>query len=350
MELQKNNEILFSQIVDLIELKKAKTIQQVNSNLTLLYWHIGKHINEHILQNERAEYGKQILQTLSAKLASQYGKGYGERSLARMVKFYDYFPENILTSLMTKLTWTHFIQLLTIKEPLQQEFYATLCHNEHWSVRTLKERINSMLYERTALSKKPELTIANDLQMLRENKEMSISLALRDPYILDFLGLKDTYSEKDLEQNIINELQYFILELGNDFAFLARQKRITIDDVDYYLDLLFFHRKLNRLVAIELKLGKFEYAHKSQMELYLRWLAKHEQNETENQPIGIILCADKSQQLVELLELDKQGIHVATYYTELPEVELLKQKLRQSIANAKSRLDNNTDDFNKLLG
>lgn len=348
MELQKNNDQLFSQIVDLIELTKTKTIQQVNTNLTLLYWHIGKHINEHILQHERAEYGKQVLQTLSTKLSSQYGKGYSEPSLARMVKFYNYFPENILSSVMTKLTWTHFVQLLAIKEPLQREFYATLCHNEHWSVRTLKERINSMLYERTALSKKPELTIQNDLQMLRNTKEMSVSLALRDPYVLDFLGLKDTYSERDLEQSIINELQSFILEMGNDFAFLARQKRISIDSEDYYLDLLFFHRKLNRLVAIELKLGKFEYAHKAQMELYLRWLAKYEQNPHENPPIGIILCADKSEQLVELLELDKQGIHIATYFTELPDVELLKQKLRQSIANAKSRLDSTTEDNNNI--
>lgn len=348
MDLQQNNDPLFSQIVDLIELTKTKTIQQVNTNLTLLYWHIGKHINEHILQHERAEYGKQVIKNLSIHLTKRYGKGYGERSLFNMAQFHLFFPENILQSLIAKLTWTHFVQLLAIKEPLQREFYATLCHNEHWSVRTLKERINSMLYERTALSKKPELTIQNDLQMLRETKEMSVSLALRDPYVLDFLGLKDTYSERDLEQSIINELQSFILEMGNDFAFLARQKRISIDGEDYYLDLLFFHRKLNRLVAIELKLGKFEYAHKAQMELYLRWLAKYEQNPHENPPIGIILCADKSEQLVELLELDKQGIHIATYFTELPDVELLKQKLRQSIANAKSRWDNTPEDNNNI--
>jgi len=140
----------------------------VNSNLTLLYWHIGKHINEHVLKNERGEYGKQVLPSLSERLISLYGKGYSEPSLARMVKIHNFFPENILSSLMTKLTWTHFIQLLTIKEPLQREFYATLCYNEHWSVRALKERINSMLYERTAVSNQPELTIQNDLEMLRD--------------------------------------------------------------------------------------------------------------------------------------------------------------------------------------
>ena len=343
MDIQKKDSILLEEIVDLIELTKAKTIQQINSHLTLLYWYIGKHINEHVLQNERAGYGRQIIKNLSVTLTGLYGQGYSEPSLARMVKFYQFFPENILSSVMTKLTWTHFIQLLSIKEPLKREFYATICYNEHWSVRTLKERINSMLYERTALSKLPELTIENDLQMLRDRKEMSISLALRDPYILDFLELKNTYSEKDLEQSIINELQQFILELGSDFAFMARQKRISIDHEDYYIDLLFFHRKLNRLIAIELKLGKFEYQHKAQMELYLRWLSKYEQNPTENPPIGLILCADKSEQLVELLELDKQGIHIASYFTELPDVEILKLKLRQSIANAKNRIDNTID-------
>ena len=343
MEIRKKDTLLLGEIVDLIELTRAKTIQQVNSSLTLLYWHIGKHINEHVLQNERAGYGEQTIKNISLQLSNLYGKGYSERNLANMMQFQELFSENILQSLIAKLTWTHFIQLLSIKEPLKREFYATICYNEHWSVRTLKERINSMLYERTALSKMPDLTIENDLQALRENKEMSISLALRDPYILDFLELKDTYSEKDLEQSIINELQQFILELGSDFAFMARQKRISIDNEDYYIDLLFFHRKLNRLIAIELKLGKFEYQHKAQMELYLRWLAKYEQNSTENPPIGLILCADKSEQLVELLELDKQSIHVATYFRELPDVEILKLKLRQSIANAKNRIDNTID-------
>lgn len=339
-EVEQNFNPLFSEIILLIEESKKRTISQINVNLTFLYWQIGKHISLFILDNGRAEYGKQILQSLSAKLTELYGNGFGERNLARMIKFHSFFPENILSSVMTKLTWTHFIQLLSIKDELQREFYATLCYNEHWSVRTLKERINSMLFERTAISKKPELTIKNDLQQLRDNKEMSMPLALKDPYILNFLGLADTYSEKDLEQAILHELQNFILELGSDFAFLARQKRITIDNEDYYIDLLFFHRKLNRLVAIELKLGKFEYQHKAQMELYLRYLIKHEQNLTENTPIGIILCATKSEELVELLELDEQGIHIATYFTELPKIELLKAKLKLAVSNAKYRFEN----------
>ncbi len=213
-----------------------------------------------------------------------------------------------------------------------------ICITEQWSTRQLDERINSMLYERTAISKKPEQTIINDLQKLRAEKKVTPELVFRDPYFLDFLGLSDTYSEKDMESAIIAHLERFILELGNDFAFLARQKRITVDNTDYHLDLLFYHRKLQRLVAIDLKLGKFEHSHKSQMELYLRWLAKYEQQPHEHAPIGLILCADKSEELVQLLEVDKQGIHVAAYYTELPPIELMQLKLHEAIEYASSKM------------
>lgn len=279
--------------------------------------------------------------TLSAKLTEEYGNGYSQRNLASMAKLYDYFPdENILQTLSAKLSWSHFIEMLGIKDPLQREFYYTLCINESWSVRQFKERINSMLFERTAISKMPELTIQNDLKKLRTTKEISLPLIFKDPYLLNFLGLADTYSEKDLEQTIVYQLQLFILELGNDFAFMARQKRITVDDTDYYIDLLFYHRKLRRLVAIDLKIGKFEHSHKSQMELYLRWLAKYEQQEYEQSPIGLILCADKSNELVELLEMDATGIHVAQYLSELPSKELLQLKLQQAIIIAKHKLEN----------
>ncbi len=228
--------------------------------------------------------------TLSAKLTEEYGNGYSQRNLASMAKLYDYFPdENILQTLSAKLSWSHFIEMLGIKDPLQREFYYTLCINESWIVRQFKERINSMLFERTAISKMPELTIQNDLKKLRTTKEISLPLIFKDPYLLNFLGLADTYSEKDLEQTIVYQLQLFILELGNDFAFMARQKRITVDDTDYYIDLLFYHRKLRKLVAIDLKIGKFEHSHKSQMELYLRWLAKYEQQEYEQSPVGLML-------------------------------------------------------------
>lgn len=242
--------------------------------------------------------------------------------------------ERILYTLCTELSWSHIRQLMFIDDKLKRDFYIEICRMEHWSVRQLGDRIDSMLYERTAISKKPDETIAHDIELLRSEKQLTTDMALRDPLILDFLGLKDTYSEKDLESAILANLQSFIMELGSDFAFLARQKRITIDNVDYYMDLLFFHRKLKRLIVIELKLGKLKVEHKSQIELYLRWLDKYEKGADENPPIGILLCAEKSDSLVELLELGKSGIHVAQYLTELPEKKVLEAQLIKSIRMA----------------
>jgi len=175
---------------------------------------------------------------------------------------------------MSQLSWTHFIELFPIKDPLQREFYAQMASTERWSVRTLREPISSMLYERTALSKKPEELITQELEKLRDAQRISPSLIMRDPYILDFLGLKDTRHKDDLEAAIIREIESFLLELGAGFTFVARQKRIQIDSDDFYLDLLLYNRKLRRLVAVELKVGEFQAAHKGQMELYLRWLDK----------------------------------------------------------------------------
>jgi len=205
--------------------------------------------------------------------------------------------------------------------------------------RILEKKISGMLFERTALSKKPAKLAKQELAALREEDKLTPDLVFRDPYFLDFLGLKDTYSEKDLEAAILRELETFILELGVGFTFVARQKRITVDHEDYYLDLLFYHRKLRRLVAIELKLDKFKAAHKGQMELYLRWLEKYEKQPGEKSPIGLILCADKSEEHVKLLQLSKSGIRVAAYLTELPPRKLLQQKLHEAIMLAKARLE-----------
>lgn len=207
-------------------------------------------------------------------------------------------------------------------------------------MRTLRHKIDHLLYERTAVAKKPAPLIAQDLAALRDEDRMTPDLVFRDPYFLDFLGLKGQYAEKDLEQAILRELEAFILELGSDFAFLARQKRITVDGEDYYLDLLFYHRRLRRLVAIDLKLGSFRAADKGQMELYLRWLEKNEAQPGEEPPIGLILCADKSEEHVELLQLDRTGIRVATYLAELPSQKLLEQKLHESLRLARERLAN----------
>lgn len=335
-----NIDELYNRIVVLIENAKRNVAVKVNNEMTFLYWNIGKYITENVLKNQKAEYGKSVIKKLSKKLVIEYGRGYGERNIFRMLKFYDYFPNfEILSTLSAKLSWSHFVELLQIQDNLKRDFYATMCANELWGVRTLRERIGSALFERTAISKKPEQTIINDLQLLSKENKMTTNLFFRDPYILDFLDLKDTYSEKDLENAILGELERFILEMGNDFAFLARQKRITIDGEDYYIDLLFYHRKMKRLVVIELKLDKFRPEHKGQVELYLKWLDKYEKADGEEPPIAIILCATKNDMMAELLELDNSGIHVAQYLTEYVPKEILQKKFIDSIEKAKIQLE-----------
>ncbi|MBS1647327.1 MAG: DUF1016 family protein [Bacteroidetes bacterium] len=325
-------------IKQLIAQSREQVAVAVNSTITMLYWQIGKRINEEILLRGRADYGKQIVQTLSTQLVSEYGKGWGEKHLRHCLRIAETIQDKeILYAVSRELSWTHLRSIIYIDEPLKRTFYIEMCKLERWSTRVLQERINSMLYERTAISKKPELTIQNDLELLKNEQRISPDLVFKDPYFLDFLGLKDTYSEKDLEESILVELQKFIIELGSDFAFMARQKRISIDYDDYYLDLLFYHRRLKCLVAIELKLGKFEAAYKGQMELYLRWLEKHEVVDGENPPIGLILCATKNQEHVELLQLENSNIKVAEYLTKLPSLKLLEQKLHQAIEIARNK-------------
>jgi predicted nuclease of restriction endonuclease-like (RecB) superfamily len=331
---------VYDQLTELIRSARRKVEIAVNSELILLHWNIGKTIKSSILGNQRAEYGKQTIDTLSRQLSQEYGRGFSRRNLFNMVRFYEAFPDSsIVQSMIAQLTWTHLLELINITDSLKRDFYLTMCSNERWSVRTLKSRIATLLYERTAISQKPDATIKNDLDLLRREKQMTPELFFRDPYVLDFLDLKDTFSEKDLENAILAELEKFILEFGVDFAFLARQKRITIDQEDYYLDLLFYHRKMRRLVLIELKLDKFRPEHKGQVELYLRWLDKHERMPDEESPLALILCAERSAETIELLELDKSGIHVAQYLTVMPPKEILERKLHEAIVRARMMLE-----------
>ena len=240
-------------------------------------------------------------------------------------------------TLCRELSWSHLRNLSYVEDSLKRDFYVELCRLELWSVRQLQERMNSMLFERTALSKKPDETIRHDLDQLRLEGTVTSELLLKDPYLLDFLGLNDRYLERDLEDAILRELEHFLLELGSGFTFVARQKRIQIDDDDFYIDLLFYNRKLRRLVAIDLKLGVFKAEYKGQMELYLRWLAKHELESDEETPLGIILCAGKKNEQIELLELDHGSIHVAEYLTVLPPRATLEARLHESIEVARQR-------------
>ena len=331
---------LIGDIRSLIETARHNVAVTVNTGLTILYWQIGNRIRQDILKEKRADYGRKIVVTLSRQLTEDYGNNFNEKNLRRMIQFAEIFSDmEIVVTLSRQLSWSHFVAILPLKDDLQRDFYAEMCRIERWSVRTLRKKIDGMFYERTAISKKPEKLVKKELAALREEDTLTPDLVFRDPYFLDFLGLKDTYSEKDLETAILREMESFILELGAGFSFVARQKRITVDNEDYYLDLLFFHRKLKRLIAIELKLGKFKAAYKGQMELYLRWLDKYEKEPGEETPLGLILCAGKASEQIELLQLDKSGIKVAEYMTELPKRELLEQKLHKAVALARKCLE-----------
>ncbi|MBM4257511.1 MAG: DUF1016 domain-containing protein [Deltaproteobacteria bacterium] len=330
---------LLGDIRNLIESAREQTAQVVNAGLVLLYWSIGNRVRRDILKQKRAGYGEEIVQTLSAQLETEYGRGFSRRNLFNMLRFAEVFSTvEIVQTLSRQLGWSHFMEVIYLKDELQRDFYAEMCRVEHWSVRTLRSKIGGMLYERTALSKKPALLAKRELATLREEDRLTPDLVFRDPYVLDFLGLKDTYSEKDLETAILRELEQFLIELGTDFTFVARQKRLTIGRTDYYLDLLFYHRGLRCLVAVELKLDKFRPADKGQMELYLRWLEKYDTRPEENPPLGIILCSSKDQAEIELLRLDNSGIRIAEYLTELPPRRLLEKKLHEAIRLARNQL------------
>lgn len=331
---------LIGDIRRMIEETRSAVAVTINAGLTMLYWRVGDRIRREILKEKRAEYGAVVLQALSAKLETDFGNGFGEKNMRRMIQFAEVFPdERILVSLIRQLTWTHFIALIPLKDPLQREFYAEMCRVERWSVRVLRQKIDSMLYERTAISRKPEELVKKELAALRDEDRLSPDLVFRDPYLLDFLNLQDTWSEDDLEAAILRELERFLLELGVGFAFVARQKRMTIDGEDFHLDLLLFHRRLRRLVAVELKLGKFKAEYKGKMELYLRWLEEYELQPGEEPPLGLILCAEGNREQIQLLRLDASGIHVAEYMTELPPQAVLKTKLHSALQQAKAQLE-----------
>jgi predicted nuclease of restriction endonuclease-like (RecB) superfamily len=346
----------------LIEQAQQQVASTVNSALTLLYWQVGERLYRETLQTSRAKYGAEILATVSQELVRDYGKGFTISALTRMIKFSEAFPDfDIVATLSRQLSWSHFIEILPLKQPLEREFYAEMCRIERWSVRTLRERIGGQLYLRTAIAKKPDAVISQELSHLREGGQLTPDMVFRDPYVLDFLGLADGYSERDLEGAILREMEKFLLELGAGFTFVARQKRMSVGADDFYLDLLFYHRNLRRLVAVELKLEKFSPAHKGQMELYLRWLNKYDRAEGELAPIGLILCASSDAEQVEIMDLmdvnqgfnqnsshdlNAPSIHVAQYLHALPELKLLQAQLHKAVALAKERHAVLTNDTN----
>ncbi len=326
-ELEK---ILFTDLAQIIEQGKSQVAKQVNSTISLVYWQVGYKINEHILKNKRAEYAKEIVSTVSTQLKNQYGKSFELRNLRRMMQFAEKFSNlEIVVPMARQLSWSHFIELLPLKKNEARIYYAQKIADETWSIRETRNQIERKAYERQEIA---TLQIADEFTEIQNT--------FKDPYFLDFLGLKDGYLENDVESAILKELEIFILELGKGFTFVERQKRMILDSNDYYLDLLFYHRKLKRLVAIELKLGEFKPAHKGQMELYLKWLDRYEKQEGEEKPIGLILCASKNNELVEMLEMHKDGIMVAEYWTDLLPKKELEEKLHSLLIEAKARIEN----------
>lgn len=338
--VDQNTDILITEIKDLINQAKGHIVHIAASSMTTLYWRIGKRLKEDILGSRRAEYGQNIITNLAKILAAEYGKGFTYSGLTRMVRFYEQFAEaEIVATVSQQLTWSHIVELLPIEDISKREYYAYMSINEAWSVRTLRSNINKMTYERSSLAKQSSQVTRELISTIKTNQTFLPEIVLKDPYLLDFLELPDEHYESDLENAILNKIEQFILELGAGFSFISRQKRMTIDNDHFYLDLLFYNRKLKRLVAIELKTGRFKAEYKGQMELYLAWLKKNECFEGENSPIGIILCSEKSQAQVELLEMSSSGIHVAEYWSALPPIQVFEKKIQEIVIEAKKLYD-----------
>jgi len=320
---------LLADLREIISRGKSQAVAAVNSALTLTYWHVGKRINDDVLQGERATYGKQVIAPIAQTLVEQYGRSFEAKNLRRMMQFAGIFSDpEIVVPLARQLSWAHILILIPLKTQAARSFYAAQASQAAWSKRELRQQIERKAFERAEIGdSKLELAASPDF-----------AGSFKDPYFFDFLGLPDGYLENDLEQALIRELERFILELGKGFAFVERQKRMIIDGEDFYLDLLFYHRRLKRLVAVELKIDRFKAGFKGQMELYLNWLDKYERQPDEAAPIGLIRCAQAGTEQVELMNLQKDNIMVAEYWTELPPKELLEKKLHTAMIEIKARL------------
>ena len=341
---------LIKDLRQIIEQARGHVAATANYELTMMYWHIGERINREVLGNQRAEYGKQIVAQVATQLQIEFGKkGFDVKSIRRMMQFSSLFTnEQIVAQVARQLTWSHFVEVLPLKDDLAREFYITLAASERWGRNRLRKEIDGMLFERTAIATRPDELIKKELSTLRDNDVMSPDLVFKSPYFLEFTGLKGMYSERSLEDSLVAHLEQFIIELGNGFTFVARQKRMIIDGEDFYLDLLFYHRRLHRLIAIDLKKGRFKAQYKGQMELYLRWLETHEMEPGEESPLGLLLCTEGGEEQIELLQLDKSGIKVAQYLTELPPRHVLMLQIQKSLEAAQARFDNFPCDDNEV--
>lgn len=320
---------LFARVTEIIENRKYRAVTHANRETTMMFWEVGQYINTVILGEKRAAYGKKVLTNLATRLTANYGRNFAERNLYRMMLFAERFIDaEILPTLSAKLSWSHIIELLPLRTTEAQLYYAHEVAKRNLGIRELRRQISHKAYERRE--------IAN--AELSEQSTVPFNV-FKDPYLLDLFGLKENFLEADLEKAILKDLEAFLLEFGHGFTFVERGKRMIVDGEDNELDLLFYHRMLKRLVAVELKLGRFKAAYMGQMLLYLKWLDRYERQEGEEAPIGIILCATANREKVELLEMDKAGIAVAEYWTHLPPKAEFEAKIKALLLEAKERLE-----------
>lgn len=340
---------LFEDLRQLVSSARQRVASSVNSEMISLYWQVGCRIKRDVLQSSRAAYGQQIVRRCADFLSAEFGAGWGFRTLQHCVRAaYTFSESEIVYAMRTQLTWTHLRTLLPFDDELKRLFYLEMAAHEHWSTRDLDEKIDALLYERTAISRRPEATIRAELAKTAATGELSPDLVFRSSYFFALTGLRDVYSESALEDAILAQIETAIEEFGSDFAFLGRQRRITIDSTDYKMDLLFFHRSLRRLIVVDLKLGRFKPEYEGQMKLYLRYLDRNDRKPGEESPIGLILCSEGNTEHIEYLVLDEDNIRVAQYFTQLPPKDMLRQKLQRAVAIANEHFRDRTGADNLL--
>lgn len=316
---------LFVDVTRLVSGARERVVQTVNQELTMLHWQVGTRIRSEILNHERAEYGERVIARLAERLTNEYGRGWSKRKLFKLVAFAQSFPSlEIVQTLSAQLTWSHFDTLLGLQDEDERRFYTKLSARYHWTVRQLREQIRSQLHLRIASGEPSDDEIVQRLDVLPTGHQATVESTFKDPYVLDFLDLPTGHTESQLEAAVLTEIQRFLAEIGGDFCFIARQKKMRVGRSTYALDLLFFHRGIQRLVAIDLKFGPFLPEHKGQMELYLRWLDREMRLPHEEKPVGLVLCTGSDAALVELLNLNSDDIHVSTYITQRLPIAALK--------------------------
>ena len=321
--------LLFSKVVELIELARKKVITTINLTMVHTYFEIGKMIVEEEQEGkERAKYGKHVLKDLSKKLTEKFGKGFSVDNLQNMRQFYLSYSIYETDSRKFILSWSHYLVLMRIEDPMERSFYEIECKANNWSLKECKRQMNVALYQRLALSRDKDkvFQLAQKGQLIESSQDL-----IKDPYVLEFLGLEEntSYSESQLESKIIHHLQYFLLELGKGFAFIGRQVRFTFDEKHFKVDLVFYNRLLRCFVVIDLKLGEMTHQDLGQMQMYVNYYDRHVKLEEESPTIGILLCQKKSDAVVELTLPKDANIYASLYDLYLPDKQLLQQKLAE---------------------